>query len=125
MKLFRYSSVIILGLIPFLANAQSIDELLDTASSAINQIIPILIGLALVVFFWGLIQFIVRSGNKEAVENGRRLMLWGIISLFIMVGIWGIIAIAADVLNVGVGGSATPPTVDCTYFEGLGEECPQ
>jgi TM2 domain-containing membrane protein YozV len=125
MKYIYSGLVLFLGSVPIVSNAQSIDTLLDTASGAVNKIIPILIGLALVVFFFGLVKFIAQAGNTEAIADGRRLMLWGIVSLFIMVAIWGIIAFFADSLNIGVGGSVTPPTVDCGYFESLGQECPE
>lgn len=52
---------------------------------------PIVAGLALWLFFLGLQGFIISAGNEEAREHGKKVMLWGIISIFVMVSIWGIL----------------------------------
>jgi len=52
---------------------------------------PVMIGLALLVFFKGLIAFIAKSGDAKSHEEGRSLMIWGVIALFIMVSVFGIL----------------------------------
>jgi len=57
-----------------------------------DVIVPMLIGLALVSFFMGLVRYIYAAGGSAtAHEYGRTLMLWGLIGLFVMVSIWGIV----------------------------------
>lgn len=59
----------------------------------IKLAIPVVAGLALLVFFWGLAKFIARvGGDEKAVKEGRDLMFWGILALFVMVSFWGIMA---------------------------------
>jgi hypothetical protein len=54
--------------------------------------IPVLAGLALFVFFWGLAKFILRiGGDEKAIGEGKNLMKWGLIALFVMVSVWGIL----------------------------------
>lgn len=54
--------------------------------------IPIIASLALLIFIWGLVKFIFRLGGKEdPVKEGKDLMVWGLIALFIMISIWGIL----------------------------------
>ncbi|MES2007089.1 MAG: hypothetical protein V4436_03200 [Patescibacteria group bacterium] len=86
--------------IPFLAFAAStgIEGLITSANSIINSLIPLLIALALVIFFWGLIQYIRSSG--EGHGTGRNVMIAGIVALFIMVSIWGIIRLLQSTLGV-------------------------
>lgn len=63
----------------------------------IQILVPILYALALLVFIWGLVKFIFRlGGDEKAVEAGKKLMLWGLVALFIMVSIWGILALFHD-----------------------------
>ncbi len=59
----------------------------------IQTVIPVVAGLALLIFFWGLFKFIFRvgSGDEKAVGEGKNLMIWGLIALFIMVSVWGIL----------------------------------
>ena len=57
-----------------------------------NKLIPIMIATALIVFFWGLSRFILNSGSPEERKNGQNYMLWGIIALFVLLSVRGIIA---------------------------------
>lgn len=58
----------------------------------INPLLIVLAGLSLLVFFKGLAQFIFTSGgDKPAIEEGKDLMKWGLIALFILVSLLGVI----------------------------------
>lgn len=102
--------VLILLMQPLIAFAQlrGVKDLIAAAGGLINYLINVVIAIALLVFFWGLVKFIFRvGGDKDAVEEGRRLMVWGLITLFVMVSVWGIINfMAAAVLP---GGKPAPP----------------
>ncbi len=57
-----------------------------------NRSIGVLVAVGLLVFFWGLVKFIFRvDGDEKVIESGKKLMVWGIIALFVMVSVWGII----------------------------------
>ena len=43
--------------------------LIRLAGELLNMIIPVLIALALVIFFWGLIKYITRSGSEEGQKE--------------------------------------------------------
>ena len=58
--------------------------------SLINPILVFLVAFALIVFFKGLIVFIAKSGDTASHKDGRNLMLWGIIALFLMYSVFGI-----------------------------------
>lgn len=64
-----------------------------TVLGIIDSLVPVLMGLTLIVFLWGLAKFILAGGDEKKIESGRTLMLWGIIALFIMVSVWGIVNI--------------------------------
>ena len=57
-----------------------------------NLIIPLLIALSLLSFFKGLVAFIAKSGSEAEVAKGKNLMIWGLLALFVMVSIYGILA---------------------------------
>ena len=54
------------------------------------------ITIAVVVFIYGVIDFIRNAENPEARAEGRRLMIWAVIGLFTVVSIWGIIAVMTN-----------------------------
>ncbi len=63
----------------------------------INITIPVISGLTLLIFFWGLAKFIMAvGGDEKAVAEGKNLMIWGIIGLFVMLSIWGILHFLTD-----------------------------
>lgn len=78
--------------------------------SFINPMAAILASIALLIFFYGIFQYIY-SGGGEDHENGRQLMMWGVIALFVMVAVWSLANIlSATFLGGGSsvgGGSGT------------------
>lgn len=96
-KIFSLGVVLGLPMFAFAANAFSI---LNTLSSILAYIIPILITLAVVYFIWGVIQYTV-STDEEAKKGARSKIIQGLIGLFVIVAFWGIIRVITNTLNVG------------------------
>jgi len=69
-------------------------ELVNIFVDLIRTALPVIAGLALLVFVWGLVKFIFRVGGdeKKTVEDGKNLMKWGLIALFVMVSFIAILA---------------------------------
>lgn len=87
---------------------KTFDELIGIFLDLIGVIIPVIASLALLVFFWGLAKFIMNvSGDAKAVAEGKNLMIWGFIAIFIMVSIWGILSALSG--EVGFDPSLTLP----------------
>lgn len=58
----------------------------------IRTALPLVVALALLAFFWGLVKFIFHlSGDDKALQDGKNLMKWGLVALFVLVSIWGIL----------------------------------
>jgi hypothetical protein len=80
--------------------------LLTAIQGLINPVISIIVGLGVVYFFWGMGQFILRAGEDKAREEGRQKMIWGIVAIFVMVSISGIIAFLGDATGIKTTGSS-------------------
>jgi len=52
--------------------------------------IPALIAVGLVVFLSGVVKYIRSGDNEEGRQNGRSMMIYGIIVLFVMISFWGL-----------------------------------
>lgn len=77
-------------------------ELVNIFISLTRTTIPIIVGLALLVFIWGLVKFISRvGGDEKAVTEGKKLMIWGLATLFLMISIWGILRFFYGALGFG------------------------
>jgi thiol:disulfide interchange protein len=88
----------------------NIQGLIAIVHQLINLVTPVVIALALLFFFWGLATFILGSSNEEERKKGRNIMIYGILALFIMVSIWGIIAVLQNTFELR-GGSIIPPLI--------------
>ncbi len=73
-----------------------IDKIVDVI---INPIITLLIALAFVLFLWGSAQFVLNVSGTTEREKGKQHMLWGIIGLFIMFGVFGLLRILANTIG--------------------------
>jgi len=89
------------------SSTNGIQNLLGLVGGVIQGIIPIIIGLALVVFLWGILLYVISKGADDK-DKARGFMIWGIIGLFVMVSVWGIVNVLSDaVFN---GRTANRPT---------------
>ncbi len=79
----------------------------------VAAIIPLIFSLAFVVFLWGVFRFIAAS-DAEKKQEGKKLIWWGIIGLFVMVSVWGIIKILGTTLGLG---EPTVPLLKTEYLD--------
>jgi len=71
------------------AASGSVDSfIMNVNKLIINPIIVLLFVLALAYFLWGVFQFIANGENEEKKTTGKMHMLWGIIGLTIMMGVF-------------------------------------
>ncbi len=54
-------------------------------------IIPFLGAVAFLVFVWGVARFIRSADSEKEIKDSKNLIIWGIIGLFVLIAIWGII----------------------------------
>ncbi|OGF83020.1 hypothetical protein A3B18_02390 [Candidatus Giovannonibacteria bacterium RIFCSPLOWO2_01_FULL_46_13] len=77
---------------PFFAFGQgTVFTIRERIQSLLNQIIPILLIIGTIVFLWGVITFLLAGANEEKRAEARSLMIYGLIGLFVMVAVWGIV----------------------------------
>ncbi len=66
----------------------------------INPLIALVFTLALVYFIYGVMQFVLNPTNEEIRKSGKSHMLWGLIGLFIMIAVFGIMRLVLNTLGV-------------------------
>ncbi|MBI5004835.1 MAG: hypothetical protein HZC04_01455 [Candidatus Lloydbacteria bacterium] len=70
--------------------------------SILSPLIPILVTLALIAFFWGVTKYAIKGADDEKErEQGKQIMIWGIIGLFVIVSVWGLVAVVQNTFNLG------------------------
>jgi NhaP-type Na+/H+ or K+/H+ antiporter len=85
----------------------TVQGVLGTIRSIMSAIIPLLFGAALIYFVWALIKYVGSQSDDNAKKEARGQMMYGIIILAVMLGVWGLVAI---LLNTFVPGyDVIPP----------------
>lgn len=69
---------------------------------------------AVVAFFFGVAKFIwgLRTGVEKAITDGKQFMLWGLIALFVMFSVYGIIKFAQNIIPGLNSDTITIPSVN-------------
>lgn len=74
----------------------------------LNYIVILIITASLVCFLYGVFRLSFVDGtNPESMAKSRKFMLWGIVSLFVMVSVWGLVNILKSSI-FGNGGLILP-----------------
>jgi hypothetical protein len=92
---------------------------MEALSSVLSKIITYIVQPAMLllfaagftVFMFGLLQFMWNLRSGEVSTQGKDHMLWGIIGMFIMVSVYGIIQIIDNTFGFGAL-SGTGPSTD-------------
>ena len=66
----------------------------------VNPVIAVMFSVAFLVFMWGIFRFVAGDEGSEGHENGKRAMLGGLIGFFIMIGVYGILALIKNSLGL-------------------------
>jgi hypothetical protein len=95
--------------IAFAQNLGNIENLIRAIGRIVGVALPIVIAIGLLVFLWGLVKFIF--AGSEGKDEGKHLMIWGLIALFVMVSVWGLVRWIGNALDIEQGGTVPIPTV--------------
>jgi hypothetical protein len=66
----------------------------------VNPLILLLTAVAFVVFLWGVFEFIANAGEATKRAEGKSAILWGLVGLVIIFGVYGIINLALDTFGI-------------------------
>lgn len=78
-----------------------IAEFLDKVNQYIlNPIIILAFVVAIIVFTWGIFEFISSETADASREKGKSKILWGLFGMFIMISAYGLIRLILDTIGV-------------------------
>ena len=81
----------------------NLTEIITTLTNLLLFAVPIVVAFALLLFLWGLAEFILNAGESDKLKQGRERMIWGLVTLFVILSLGGLVSL----LTVTVFGS--PP----------------
>jgi len=101
----------LVGLAPVIALAQSyspnqgVSGLFNFAGAILNRAVPFIISLAVVFFIYNVFMYVIKE-NEDDKTKAKNQMIWGIVGIFVMVSIWGLVAILQSTFGTsGVTGN--------------------
>ncbi len=102
--------------LPALASAQTLLNTLAFFNTVLNAAIGLLITLAIIAFFYGGIRYLF-SNASEAKADGLKVMLYGIITIFVMVSVWGLVRLLQSTFGVGNTTPVVPQGIQINTFQ--------
>jgi hypothetical protein len=103
----KVSLTILAFLFPALAFAQPTADfggigvtVTNTMQFVNGVIVPLIFAAAFLFFIWGMFKYFIMGGaNEESRDQGKQLMLWGVIAFVAMVSIYGLVNVVAEGLG--------------------------
>lgn len=91
-------------------NAHDLIDLLSFPQCVLNRFgIPIMISIAMILIFWGIVKYIAQSQNKEKRKEMRTYIVVVILGLFAAVSVFAVVNLLSATLSIGQGGEFQPP----------------
>lgn len=112
LKVLAASSVAFLApLAALAATDDKVGNFIDNLGGWVNNLLPIFVGLALLYFFYGIVLFLTSGGESDKKADAKDKILWGVIAMFVMVSIWGLVAFIGGVFGVDTVQNQDIPTL--------------
>lgn len=73
-------------------------DLVNQLVGFINTVIPVLGGIALVLFLVSVVRYIQKAGDAHGKSEEQKAMLWGLVALFVLFSIWGILRVFGSII---------------------------
>lgn len=78
----------------------TLTSLIEYVTELIALTIPLALGLALLAFFWSIVQGFGKTDDVKKRAELRQSILWILLALFVMVSLGGIIAVFTATLDI-------------------------
>lgn len=105
--MYKILASLTLLLLPIVTFAQLFESGGDFESSTgdvltfINgTLVPLIFGLALLFFLWGVLLAFVIKRDEDSRSEGKQYMVWAVLGLVVMVSLWGIVNLLAGALGL-------------------------
>lgn len=84
--------------------------LLCKVGTLLNAIVPIMIALGVVYFIWGVVTLVI-ADDEEAKAAGKNRVIYGIIGLAVIIGLWGLVRVLSNTFGLNNTQNFTVPTL--------------
>lgn len=84
------------------------DSLFSTAQGILKKVLPIIISIAVIYFVYNAFAYMI-AADEEKKGEAKSKMIYGIIALFVMVSVWGLVGILSGTFGFSTTDAPTLP----------------
>jgi uncharacterized membrane protein len=77
--------------LPLHTYAATFADAMTTFNDVINGFVPIILSLAVIYFLWGVTNYVRAATEPQKREEGRQMIIYGLIAIFVMVSMWALL----------------------------------
>lgn len=97
LKLSKFG-ITALTLVPSVVFAKTFGDIVNQLVGVINTAIPVVGGLILLAFGWGIFKYIFSNADSAEKGAGKEIIVWGLVALFVAFSIWGLVSVLKDTI---------------------------
>jgi heme/copper-type cytochrome/quinol oxidase subunit 2 len=79
--------------------ALGVGGLFDLSESFLNRAVVLIVSIAVVYFIWSVFRFMTTE-DESTKNTAKKNMVWGIVAIFVMISIWGLVAILQSTFGI-------------------------
>ena len=91
-------SVFFIAFFPSVVLAKTFADIVGELVGVINTAIPVVSGLVLLAFFWGVFKYVFSSADSTEKGQAKEVIVWGLVALFVAFSIWGLVAVLENTI---------------------------
>lgn len=81
----------------------NVKKIVEDTKNILNTVLVLLFVLALLVFAWGIVKYITSANNPEKEKEARKFLWWGVIGIFVLASVLGLVSFIGKYFGVGQG----------------------
>ncbi len=65
-----------------------------------KSVVPLIFGLAAVMFFYGVVQYVIGANDEKERAKGKQFMIWGLVAIAVMISVWGLVRVLTNTFDI-------------------------
>lgn len=116
---------VLIALSPAVAFAQTpapVNNINDVTAKIIgigNTVTYLLVALAVIFIIWNVVMYLIKGSGEEGRTKAGLNIVWGIVGLFVIVSIWGLVNILVNTFKTTPTNQAIPNLGNVTIGGGI------
>ena len=90
-------------------------QIVYSSNSIVKSLVALIVGLAVLVFLWGIVKYIWKGEDENARKEAKQFMFWGIVGIAVMVSVWALVAMIANFFGMHIPGGISPSLPNKQY----------